>query len=299
MLEWLNENPLVVLAFLVVVIFVLMFVFVKVKKKKPKKEPEQKTDKKETETKDTGDAEEKEPTEKIRVKKSKIRPQIERLYKRQVEIAESEKKPEDNPDELDGKQAQFVKRDGKVSRFVGFEEIARKEEEMIAAEQERLANPQDDCAICKPQKKHFDRTRRLSRMIRQDSFDDMLEEHISEHYLNIDETRHLRISDDFSEKLFDRAMKTLSNSDVKVLVDEEDSEEKPLEKMRGDKEYMKQWLADRKRENMAAFIASKEVSSPDDIDEETAERLKNEIDLSPKNIVVVDSILNRKGKRKK
>ncbi len=298
MLEWLNENPLVVLAFLVVVVFVLMFVFVKVKKKKVKKEPEKQIDKAETETKETS-TEEKESTEKIRVKKSKVRPQIERLYKRQVEIAEEENKAKEGSDEFDGKQAQFVKTDGKVSRFVGFEEIAKKEEEMIAAEQERLANPQDDCGICKPQKKHFDRTRRLSRMIQYDSFDDMLEEHISEHYLNIDETRHLRISDDFSEKLFERAMKTLSNSDVKVLVDEEGSEEKPLEKMRGDKEYMKRWLAERKRENMATFIASKEVSSPDDIDEETAERLKNEIDLSPKNIVVVDSILNRKGKRKK
>ena len=170
---------------------------------------------------------------------------------------------------------------------------------MIVAEQERLANPQDDCGICKPKRNHFDRTRRLSRMIRQDSFDDMLEEHISEHYLNIDETRHLRISDDFSEKLFERAMKTLSNSDVKVLVDEEGSEDKPLEKMRGDKEYMRQWLADRKREKMAMFIASKDDVTEGEIDEETADRLKNEIDLSPKNIVVVDSILHRKSRRKK
>ena len=60
-----------------------------------------------------------------------------------------------------------------------------------------------ECAICEPKTVHFDRTRRLSKMIRDDSFDDMLESHISGHYLNIDEKRHLRISEDFSENTFD------------------------------------------------------------------------------------------------
>ena len=137
-------------------------------------------------------------------------------------------------------------------------------------------------------------------MIRDDSFDDMLESHISGHYLNIDEKRHLRISEDFSEKLFDRAMKTLSNSDVKVLVDTEDSQDKPFEKMRGDKDFMKQWLADRKRENMAAFVSS--IDNEDSKDELTAEEIEsieNDISLNPKNVIVVDSIINRKGKRKR
>ena len=303
MLEWLNENPLVVFAVLVFVIFVLMFAFVKVKKKKPAKKEEPKVEKKEESKEPEGDSGVEETTEeppiKIRAKWAKTRPQIEQIYKRSVAKAEAEKKEE--KDEFEGKEAQFVKSTNKVAKFIGFEEVQKKEEELAEQALQEMQQPasHDDCVICEPKTVHFDRTRRLSKMIREDSFDDMLEAHISEHYLNIDEKRHLRISEDFSEKLFDRAMKTLSNSDVKVLVDKEDSVDKPLEKMRGDKDFMKQWLADKKRENMAAFISSIDTDSKNELTEEEINAIENDISLNPKNIIVVDSIVNRKGKRKR
>ena len=308
MIEWLNENPIIAFAGLVVVIFVLMFSFVKVKKKKPQKaEPKKDSVDKKTgeetsaETGETSPDETsaEEPPIKIRAKHAKTRPQIEQIYKRVYEKTE-QKKEEVETDEFEGKQAQFVKSSGKVSKFIGFEEVAKKEEELAVAQMlQEQAQAEENCEICEPKAHHFDRTRRLSKMIREDAFDDMLEAHISGHYLNIDEKKHLRLSDDFSEKLFDRAMKTLSNSDVKVLVDDSESEEKPFEKMRGDKAYMKEWLADRRRENMANFIAVTDQSSNESgLDDEDIEKLENEIDLSSKNIIVVDSIVNRKGKRK-
>lgn len=305
MIEWLNENPIIVFAVLVVVVFVLMFSFVKVKKKKPQKAQPKKdsVDKKTGEESSAETPQEEtsaeEPPIKIRAKHAKTRPQIEQIYKRVYEKTEP-KKEEVETDEFEGKQAQFVRSSGKVSKFIGFEEVAKKEEELAVAQMlQEQVQTETDCEICEPKAQHFDRTRRLSKMIRDDAFDDMLEAHISGHYLNIDEKRHLRISDDFSEKLFDRAMKTLSNSDVKVLVDDADSEEKPFEKMRGDKAYMKEWLAERRRENMANFITVTDQSSNESgLDEEDIEKLENEIDLSSKNIIVVDSIVNRKGKRK-
>lgn len=305
MTEWLNENPIIVFAVLVVVVFVLMFSFVKVKKKKPQKAQPNKdsVDKKTGEESSAETPQEEtsaeEPPIKIRAKHAKTRPQIEQIYKRVYEKTEP-KKEEVETDEFEGKQAQFVRSSGKVSKFIGFEEVAKKEEELAVAQMlQEQVQTETDCEICEPKAQHFDRTRRLSKMIRDDAFDDMLEAHISGHYLNIDEKRHLRISDDFSEKLFDRAMKTLSNSDVKVLVDDADSEEKPFEKMRGDKAYMKEWLAERRRENMANFITVTDQSSNETgLDEEDIEKLENEIDLSSKNIIVVDSIVNRKGKRK-
>ena len=305
MIEWLNENPIIVFAVLVVVVFVLMFSFVKVKKKKPQKAQPKKdsVDKKTGEESSAETPQEEtsaeEPPIKIRAKHAKTRPQIEQIYKRVYEKTEP-KKDEVETDEFEGKQAQFVRSSGKVSKFIGFEEVAKKEEELAVAQMlQEQVQAETDCEICEPKAQHFDRTRRLSKMIREDAFDDMLEAHISGHYLNIDEKRHWRISDDFSEKLFDRAMKTLSNSDVKVLVDDADSEEKPFEKMRGDKAYMKEWLAERRRENMANFITVTDQSSNESgLDEEDIEKLENEIDLSSKNIIVVDSIVNRKGKRK-
>lgn len=302
MIEWLNENPLVVLAVLVLIIFVLMFAFVKVKKKKPAKKEAPKVEKKEEskEPEESSDSAEttEEPPIKIRAKWAKTRPQIEQIYKRSIAKAKAEKKEE--IDVFEGKEAQFVKSTNKVSKFVGFQEVQKKEEELIEkVVQEMEEQQKQDCEICEPKTVHFDRTRRLSKMIRDDSFDDMLESHISGHYLKIDEKRHLRISEDFSEKLFERAMKTLSNSDVKVLVDKEDSVDKPLEKMRGDKNFMKEWLADRKRENMAAFISSVDGDSVEELSPEEIDAIENDISLNPKNIIVVDSIVNRKGKRKR
>lgn len=302
MIEWLNENPLVVLAVLVLIIFVLMFAFVKVKKKKPAKKEEPKVEKKEEskEPEESSDSAEttEEPPIKIRAKWAKTRPQIEQIYKRSVAKAEAEKKEE--TDVFEGKEAQFVKSTNKVAKFVGFQEVQKKEEELIEKVVQEMEEQQaQECEICKPKTVHFDRTRRLSKMIRDDAFDDMLESHISEHYLNIDEKRHLRISEDLSEKLFERAMKTLSNSDVKVLVDKEDSVDKPLEKMRGDKDFMKQWLADRRRENMATFISSVDGDSVEELSPEEIDAIENDISLNPKNIIVVDSIVNRKGKRKR
>ena len=301
MLEWLNENPIIVFIVLAIVILMVMYPLVKVKKKKPKKEEPKKepVDEKTEQSSDgAGESSAEESPIKIRAKHAKTRPQIEQLYKRVYEKTEAKK--EEQKDEFEGMQAQFVKSsNGKVSKFIGFEEVAKKEEELAMQAVEEQIAEDSDCVICDTTTKHFDRTRRLSRMIREDSFDDMLESHISGHYLNIDEKRHLRISEDFSEKLFERAMKTLSNSDVKVLVDKEESEDKPLEKMRGDKEFMKQWLADRRRENMAAFVASTEPSTANEgLDEVELDEIENEIDLSSKNIIVVDSIVNRKGQRK-
>ena len=303
MIEWLNENPLIVFGFLVFVIFVLMFAFVKVKKKKPAKKEASKVEKKEeASAPEEGSAETEtteEPPIKIRAKWAKTRPQIEQIYKRSV-AAKAEAEQKNEVDEFEGKEAQFVKSTGKVSKFIGFQEVQKKDEELIEkAVQEMEEQQKQECAICEPKTVHFDRTRRLSKMIRDDSFDDMLESHISGHYLNIDEKRHLRISEDFSEKLFERAMKTLSNSDVKILVDTEDSEDKPFEKMRGDKDFMKQWLADRKRENMAAFISAVDGEAKEELSAEEIEAIENDINLNPKNVIVVDSIVNRKGKRKR
>lgn len=329
MLEFITSNPFLLLAFGVVVVFVLMFILVKPDKSKKKKiekalppKEEKKEDKPKEEKPEVDESQkteessessdeakpddetkaeqESEVKQTKKVKKTKEKPEITQVYKRTVVKEESEKAESQASDDAKGdlaKRAQFVKTTGKISKLVGFSDIV--EEELKAVEQlteQPVQDFQEGCEACEKKIKHFDHSRRLSKMIREDSFDDMLEAHISDKYLNINVDKHLRMGEDFSEKLFDRALKTLSNSASKVLVEDEDSEDSvPVAKIKNDKEFMKSWLEERKREELAKMMVSSDLVHPDEVSDEFVERISNDVDLSPKNIVVVDALLKRKG----
>jgi len=331
MLEFLNSNPLIALAIGVVVTFVLMFIFVKPgksKKKKDnkktdsKKEQNEKTDKSEkveteqpvktdesnvdSEQKETLEEKNKVSKSKKKVHKSKSKPEITQVYKRtegseKVTVKEDEK--DFNSDDDLEKRAQFVKTSSKVSKFMGLSDISQIEEAQDIVNQEFSESvtqePQEDCEICEKIIKHFDHSRRLSKMVQENSFDDMLEAHISDHYLKMDVDRHLGLGNDFSEKLLERTLKTLANSDVKVLANSDNGEEKPVERIRSDKEYMRTWLENKRREELNKLMAETNQPQGYVVNEELEAELKDDIDLSPKNIMVVDSILNRKGKNKR
>ncbi len=328
MFEYLNERPFLVLIVGVVIVFVLMFIFVKPGKKKKKttdkKEKHEKvsTDKVEENTKDESkvvvpdevketdsvDGQTTEIKKKKKVHKSSQKPEVTQVYKRTTSIIEggSEKpahvlEEESRLDNLE-KRAQFVKSSNKVSKFVGWSDIVEDEVQAMEAmvQDEFYAEENNEpCEICQDTSaRHFDHSRRLSKMIQDDSFDDMLQAHISEKYLNFNSGRHLSLTSDFEERLYERALKTLSNGDVKVLVDDE-KHDVPVEQLRNDKAFMREWLEDRKRAELSKLMTPQDEIHQDDFNEEFAERVKNDIDLSPKNIVVVDALLKRKGRKKR
>ena len=325
MFEFLNGNPLIVLAFGVAVTFVLMFIFVKPSKKSKKKSESKKDDSKDKVDKSKNENVEQQPAvetevqtetqdnvdknkiskKRKKVHKSKSKPEVTHVYKK-VEENDSFLKDEESGDEkpVDDleKRAQFVKTSSKISKFIGLSdvvEVAESEQMQPGLTEMPVQDIQEDCEICKKIVKHFDHSRRLSKMVQENAFDDMLEAHISDHYLKIDSNRHLGSSSDFSEKLFDRALSTLANSNVKVLANEDQTEEKPVEKIKNDRAYMKMWLENRKREELNKLIAEPVEHAGFVIDEEFEKELHDDIDLSPKNIVVVDSILHRKGRNKR
>lgn len=325
MFEYLNERPFLVLFVGVVIVFVLMFIFVKPGKKKKKtsdKKQKDSTDKVDEKIKEESkvvvsddvkkiDAKDGQTTEikkRKKIHKSSQKPEVTQVYKRTTSTAETvSEKPahvleeESRLDSLE-KRAQFVKSSNKVSKFVGWSDIIEDEMQAIEAiAQDEFLTEENDkpCEICHDTTaRHFDHSRRLSKMIQDDSFDDMLQAHISEKYLNFNSDRHLSLSGNFEEKLYERALKTLSNSDVKVLVDDE-KYDVPVEQLRNDKLFMREWLEDRKRVELAKLMIPQDEIHQDDVNEEFAERVKHDIDLSPKNIVVVDALLKRKGRKKR
>ena len=194
-----------------------------------------------------------------------------------------------------------MKTSGKISKFIGLSDVVAPEElaamESEFSEMVKEPEPEENCEICEKFVKHFDHSRRLSKMIQEDSFDDMLNAHISDKYLKMDSKRHLCIGENFEEKLFDRALKTISNSEVKVLAEGE-GEERPVERIRNDKDYMRQWLEQKRKYELSRFIEN-ESEKVSVAEEEFVEDVKDDIDLSSKNIIVVDAITKRKGRPNK
>ena len=317
----LNSNPFALLAVGVVIVFILMFVFVRPDKKKSKSSKS--TDKKQESTtkQEKTDDGEKEKTEKDdnlekqtieasdddktadelstaktkkKVKKAKIKPEITQVYQRteKKQVTEEQKTDDGISEEMLGK-AQFVNTSKKVSKFAGFKEDVVQEQisddGLISEEMSR--DIAGDCDDCKRIIKHFDHSRRLSKIIKEDSFDQMFMEHLTEHYMNIDVDRHLR---DIDEKIYERASELLSNSDTKVLV-EDDSADIPVQQIKNDKDFMKSWLETRRMQERANLISS----AKEEYEEIALDRMATrDVNINAKNLVVASVVMNRKSLRR-
>ena len=88
-----------------------------------------------------------------------------------------------------------------------------------------VEDKQEDCDFCENKVKHFDHSRRMSKAIKEDDFDNLFESHISEKYLNINSDRHLNLNEKFSSGLFSRTERMMNNSLSKLKAVQEDVQE--------------------------------------------------------------------------
>lgn len=313
-----NSNPLILLAIGVVIVFVFMFVFIKPDKKKSKKsgkETEKKQDvvkkeKPEEETKEKPEITKSETAEgesvvsedveekKKQTKKTQDKPEITQVYKRteKIEVPEEKKSDDGISDELLSR-AQFVNNSKNISKFVGFKnnDLTESNNELLYDDglisEEFSDELAGDCEDCKRIVKHFDHSRRLSKIIKDDSFDQMFMEHLTDKYMKIDVDRHLKSID---QKIYERASEMLSNSSAKILVDDEDSDI-PIDKMKNDRDFMKSWLENRKRQEQINLMAG----MSDDIEDVVQNKMiMNDLRLNAKNLVMAEVVMNRKSLRR-
>ena len=97
--------------------------------------------------------------------------------------------------------------------------------------------------------------------------------------------------EDFETKLFDRTSKMLANSGAKVLVDESLVDGDVNTSIKVDKNYMKSWLEDKRREELANLISVKnkiEENQEDDIEE-----LKED-EFNARSLLLGQILMNRK-----
>lgn len=324
-MQFLLDNPLLILAAVMLLMAVFAYNIVKPRKKSKTKEKtkekkqdenlaqkdtipvstekiekdEQSSNDEESKTEDVDkdidsvDKEKKEENGKQKKKVKKTKREITRVYeKKQIEkrveqTDEDEKLTEKEEEFL--KKMQFVKSGGKVSRlkpYVNENEENFEDQAFEIVEQENFEQV-EDVEIKKTSR--FDRTRRLSKLIQEDSLDNMFCSHISDKYMNMDDfERHLRSCNEVQEKLYQRAVDTMVNSESRMSA--ENSEKIQELKDRG---AMSDWLEQRRRQELAKIISQ---DTNEEFEEEDAEDIVENDDLSARTFVVVDSLLNRKGK---
>lgn len=277
------------------------------KEKKPKRE-KLKKEKQNPEEDEQSDS-------KKRVKKVKEKKSIEQVFKReekQTPIKVNEEDSETNTSESSISEEEllskmeFVKSTKRVSKLVKLsekEEIVNELESLII--DEPYLPPAEDSSVevkrrrrnyhLKQHVKHFDKSKRLSKFVQEENFDEMFDSHISDDYLDIDASRHIDTSDEALNKLYDRASKTLANSGKRVISDDDEDNEK----RRSDKLFEEAFIEGKRREIFAKLIAG-------DDDEEIDENLRlGEIDideetkLDSKTLLVADAVVNRKKFNKK
>ena len=209
-MEFIFQNPLILLG-IVLMLLILSVYFIS--KTGNKKSSNKKTeDKKEAVSQDSvADGEQGAlPQDDKNAKKKKLKklkPEITRVYEKKqlqskVEKVDSVDDKSAEEEEL-LKRMQFVKSSGKVSKLKPYvSEKIEENFENVVEEQPVFDNLVQEVEELKTST-HFDRTRRLSKMIKDDTFDDMFCSHISEKYMNMDDIeKHIRNCSEIQEKKF-------------------------------------------------------------------------------------------------
>ncbi len=297
-MQFLFSNPMLLLAVPIAIMAFFAFKFAKPKPKSKAKE----VDKLQTEKKEDSDvsetsAETAASDDNGKPKKKKLRkpkPEISHVYEKKQMQTKVTSETHDDKSKMEEeflKKMQFVKSSGKVSRLKPYEanDVA---EEVVEIQEVGIDEPLVE--VKHEKKSRFDRTRRLSNMIQSDTLDDLFCSHISDKYMNMDDiARHIASCDEIEAKLFERAAKTMANSEAKVNI----SDDGKISELK-DKDSMKAWLEERRRQELAKFMVNADVEN--DIVSNQDDDLQDDeqgIDLDSRTILVVDSILKRKGRK--
>lgn len=337
-MDFLSENPLIILAIILVLMVALVFIFASPKSndsskpsssgggkddyiskqtdKMSKKEKRQlrKRSKEVIEKVYGGDAEKQVETLKEATGQEKIdNPEVSGEFKQPYKsigdglLQGSEQTSAQTSDDELMKDIEFVPTSSKVARLkrvipAKVNKIASEAESPSEFDLPLLFQENSEPQKNEPQKvevqkpKYFDRSQRLSKSIASGQFDDMFKPHISEKYMNMDASRHLKSDDEFSEILLERTSNMLANSGTKTLNAFDDDSDLPTKSYKYDRDMMKEWVERKKREEIARLMtdSNSAASAPAALDESDIDELK----LSTRSMFLSDAFAKRKSGKK-
>lgn len=166
-------------------------------------------------------SEEKTQSDEEKNKKQDKKPKIVQIYKREQRQTDGENKPQKVVDPIYDRNVEFVNTSKNIAKFKSFAEekpVKENTETEKADEYGFVQDKQDDCEFCEDNVKHFDHSKRLSSIMKDDG-EDMFASHISDKYLNINSDRHLNLDEKFNRDLFAMTERMMINSEEKVRVE--------------------------------------------------------------------------------
>lgn len=288
MLGFIYGNQTLIFVLVVVIILVgLYFVFkslpTKVVKKTTEKKSVEKVTQKDDEKNDIEkkvkeeiakeiEKEEKTQNEEESSKKEEKRPKIVQVFKR-----ESRVQPEDKVKSVDpiyDRDVEFINTSKNIAKFKSFADETKVEEAEVKNTDEFgfVADVEEDCEFCEDHVKHFDHSRRMSAIMKDDNHDEMFASHISDKYLNINSDRHLNLDEKFNRTLFSMTEKMMNNSDGKFSDNKNNV---------GDSQMPSLWSID----------FSGETEGTDD------EIIEDEVKVNMKTALIAETYFNRRKKK--
>ena len=212
-----------VILFLVVLYFIIKALPTKVSKKQPKEEKKEEAKQEAEKVEEV--AEEKTQEEENKDKKADKKPKIVQVYKRESRTQNGSGESKKTIDPIYDRNVEFVNTSKNIAKFKSFAEEV-KEEDVVDSKDDFgfVEEVKEDCEYCDANVKHFDHSRRLSKAIKEDDFDNMFDSHLSEKYMNINMDRHLKLDANFEKKLFERTEEMMHNSNCKCSGCESESE---------------------------------------------------------------------------
>lgn len=223
-----------VLVFLLIMYFIFKALPTKVEKKQKAEKTSQKEQDTATETPESSEEKkeeingntqedlnaEKTQNEDKNTQKDDKKPKIVQIYKR--ERSESKEEKSEKIDPIYNRNIEFVNVSKNVSKFKSFVGEAGDNSELdgdVNGEKDKFGfvrDNQEDCEFCEDKVKHFDHSRRLSSVMKDDNHDDMFASHISDKYLNINSEKHLKLDEKFHNMLYSRMADMVINSKSKI-----------------------------------------------------------------------------------
>lgn len=152
--------------------------------------------------------------------KSSKKPKIVQVYKRRERTESGNQTNKQEFDPIYNRDVEFVNTSKNIAKFKSFAEVVEKDESEPVEKDEFgfVTNEDKDCEFCTDKVKHFDHSKRLSSIMKEE--EDLFNSHISEKYLNINAEKHLKI-DKVEESLFKRTSEMLLNSEDRVISEHE------------------------------------------------------------------------------
>lgn len=226
-----NNQTISFFAGFLIVLIILYFIFKKLpvtakKKVKTQEKNENVTAKKEQKETEKIDAEkvekpegfsdEKTQNDNKKSKKEDKKPKIVQIYKREQKTETG--KPVAKIDPIYDRNVEFVNTSKTISKFKSF--VDEKKEADLNDEKDEFGfveDVQEDCEFCEDKVKHFDHSKRLSSIMKNDG-EDIFSSHISDKYLNINSERHLNLDEKFHKLLYSRMEDMINNSGEKFSI---------------------------------------------------------------------------------